>query len=54
MLEKERTATADDTDTDSVHLGWLLERDREVTVDPGERAATSDAAMAAYLLGVLA
>ena len=28
LLERGRTATADDIDTDGVHLGWLLERGR--------------------------
>ena len=43
LLEGERGATADDTDTDNVHLGWF----------PGGKAATADSDMAAHLLGVL-
>ena len=54
LLEGERTTTADNTDADLLHSGWLLEVGREVTADPGGRATTGYAAMAAHLLGVLA
>lgn len=27
---------------DDVHVGWLLKRGRDITADPGERAATAD------------
>ena len=54
LLEGERAATADDNEADNVHVGWLLERGREFTADPGGRAATTDAAMLAHLFGVLA
>ena len=37
LLEEGRTATTYDTDTDGVHLGWLLQRGRDVTADPGGR-----------------
>ena len=42
LLKGERKATADGTDADGVHSGWLYKRGREVTEDLGRRAAAAD------------